>query len=102
MILPPPSSTRRLREIRNSILEATAKEKGCVTHSVTIHFFNDCWLGYHEKSNHGRFVEFTHKVYSKDNGKTWLPYTDQFEPAEGYHRAIQYSPTDSSFPTREW
>ena len=97
-----PKSPTRLRELRNAIMRETANEKGCVTHEVTIHFFQDCWLGYHGKSNHGRFVEFTAKIITKDYGKTWKPYHDDYEPAEGFHRAVQYSPSNSDFPTKEW
>jgi hypothetical protein len=97
-----PSSNTKLREIKNKILEATCAEKGCVTHEITIHFFEDCILGFHVKSNTGTYPTLTHKVYSKDFGKTWFKYEDQFEPKEGYHKAVQYKPTEESFPTLIW
>lgn len=96
-----PHSTVTLRKLRDAVLVATKDAPGCVTHSVTLHFFKDCWLGFHKKSMDGRTTK-SHAVYSRDFGKTWLPYHDQFEPAQGFHRAVEYSPTDASFPTREW
>jgi hypothetical protein len=97
-----PTSTRRLRDIKAMVLLATVDKEGCVTHSVTLHFFEDCWLGYHEKSNNGKWPLITHKVYSKDYGLTWLEYKDQFEPKEGKHVGVEYNPTDASFPSRQW
>ena len=96
-----PNSTKRLRDLRDAVRLATMHTSDCVTHSITLHFFEDCILGMHEKSADGRITR-THAVYSKDGGKTWHEYFDQFEPKEGEHRAIQYRPSDSSFPTSNW
>lgn len=95
-----PHSTRALRELKNAVLVATQHEPGCVTHSVALHFFKDCWIGFHRKSMDGRMTK-SYGVYSKDFGKTWALYCDQFEPAEGFHRMVEYSPSDASFPTTE-
>jgi len=97
-----PGSTARLRTIKQAIMAATSECPGCVTHRVSLHFFEDCWLGYHEKSNTGSYPKTTYKVYSINHGATWLPYNDQFEPKEGEHRGFDYEPSDSPFPTRQW
>ena len=97
MKLTKPNSTKRLRDIRDAILLATEEAQGCVTHSVAIHFFEDCWLGFHTKSNSGTYPKFVAKVSTKD-GKIWKNYNDELEPAEGYHEAVTYDPTYSPFP----
>lgn len=89
-------NTRKARLCRNAILEATKNTRECISHSVVIHFFRDCWLGVHKKSLDG-FNTKDYMVYSRDGGKTWLPYHNQFEPAEGEHSAIIFLPTENPF-----
>jgi len=99
-----PTSTLRLKEIKNSALEFLGKDtpKGhCISHSISLHFFEDCILAFYETSSNFYDIKIT-SAYSLDNGKTWKPYHNQFEPKEGYHRAVKYEPTEEPFPTKEW
>jgi len=101
----PPSSTARLRGIRNEALKELsdyASESGyCIIKNVTLHFFKDCILAFASYSKDNISYKSL-GVYSKDRGKSWKRYTDQFEPAEGYHKAFKYEPHDTSFPSESW
>lgn len=97
-----PSSTLILRKIRDAAIAAT--EHGpeyTVIHGCTLHFFKDCILAITGFSKDGRIQKYF-TVYSEDRGKTWKPYINQFEPAEGYHAAAQYEHTTDTFPTKYW
>lgn len=101
--------TRKLREIRDSAIVAAQPyvPKGhCISHSLTLHFFEDCILAFYETSSNMHDIKKT-AVYTKESifregGINWGLYTDQFEPAEGKHSAVKYSPTESTFPTETW
>jgi len=99
-----PKGTRRIREIRNSALDELTKiatrEKYCIIGSVTLHFFEDCCLVFAACSNDGR--NFKKLAVSSKDLKTWKEYKDEFEPAEGYHRAYEYQYSTDSFLHKEW
>jgi hypothetical protein len=103
--------TKKLREIRDAGYDAIHKlessKRFSIIESLTIHFFNDCamvqarfMLGrLQQKENEMPWK--TISVYTRDL-KVWKEYKDQFEPAEGYHKAFEYKPHDESFPTKSW
>jgi hypothetical protein len=106
-----PFSTYRLREIKNTALvtlDDIKLAKYIIIHSVTIHIFKDCILvfGMYEQGSLTRqkdeALSKNFAVYSKDLGKTWHEYKNQFEPAEGGHKAFEYKPHDAPFPTKTW
>lgn len=108
--LRPPSSTRRMREIRDAGLAQIAKSKPakfCIIESARVHFFSDCVMvigrykqGYLTVAKDEMLTkEFS--VYSRDL-KTWENYVNQFEPKEGFHRAFEFKPHDAPFATSEW
>ena len=106
-----PNSTSILRKLRDAALDKLEKDviekKYVIIHSITLHFFKDCILAFGEYEQgrltikEGELSKKTFMVYTKDM-KEWKEYKNQFEPAEGFHKAIQYAPVDSSFPTKTW
>ena len=102
-----PYGTRKLREIKSNGIEAMVYPRCyCMHHEVKIQFFTDCCI-VSMRVSRGQFFQLDNTLplyktifsYSKDM-RTWHPYNNDFEPAEGWMKTVTYIDAQDIFPEK--